>query len=98
DGFGVIGSISATNGEFLVNNRRVVFVKGTAAAELAKTAKKGDRFHLTGMPPISLKLVPFRVKHRDELRHEHRADPLGWRLPDEMIVGAGVPLPPAGDD
>jgi hypothetical protein len=98
DGHGVIGSISAKNGEHLVSNRRVVFVKGTAAGELAKGAKKGDRFLMTGIPRISLKLVQYRLKHREDLQEQHGTDPLRWRLPYEMIVVAAVPLPGGGDD
>src|SRR5213078_770200 len=98
DGHGVIGTIFDTGGEQQVRNRRVVFINGTAADDVAKAAKKGDRLHLTGIPRISLKLVQYRLKHRDELKEQHGTDPLGWRLPYEMIVVAAVPLPGGDDD
>ena len=92
DGYGMIGSVFSTSGELLVNNRRVVFIKGTAAGDLVKAARKGDRFHLTGIPRISLKLVQYRLTHRNELKQQFGTDPLSWRLPYEMIAVAAVPL------
>jgi hypothetical protein len=98
DGHGVIGSIYDTEGELLVRNRRVVFVKGTAADELAKTAKEGQRLQLIGIPRLSLKLVNYRLAHRDELKQTYGTDPLEWRLPYEMIVVSAVPVEGGGDD
>jgi hypothetical protein len=97
DGHGVIGTIFTTGGEQQVRNRRVVFVKGTAADEVGKAARKGDRLQLTGIPRISLKLVQYRLQHREALREQHGTDPLGWRLPYEMIAVTAVPVP-GGDD
>ena len=92
DGHAAIGSIFDTEGELLVRSRRVVFVAGTAADDTAKAAKKGDRLQLIGIPRVSLKLVKYRLDHKDELETAHGTDPLDWRLPYEMIAVSAVPV------
>ncbi len=96
DGHAAIGSIYDTDGELLVRSRRVVFVAGTAADDVAKATKKGDRVQLIGIPRLSLKLVKYRLDHQDELKTSHGTDPLEWRLPYEMIAVSAVPV--EGDD
>jgi hypothetical protein len=96
DGHAAIGSVYDTEGELIVRSRRVVFVAGTAADDVAKGAKKGDRLLLIGIPRVSLKLVRFRLANKDDLKQSHGTDPLGWRLPYEMIAVAAVPV--EGDD
>ncbi|MBO0700346.1 MAG: hypothetical protein J2P46_18250, partial [Zavarzinella sp.] len=98
DGHGVIGSVYDTEGELVVRNRRAVFVKGTAADEAVKAAAKGDRFHLIGIPRISLKLVKYRLDHKDELEAEHGTNPLDWRLPYELIAVSAVPAAGGSDE
>jgi hypothetical protein len=98
DGHAAIGSIYDTDGELLVRSRRVVFVAGTAADDIAKAAKKGDRLQLIGIPRVSLKLVKYRLAHKEELEKSHGTDPLGWRLPYEMIAVSAVPVEGGDDD
>jgi hypothetical protein len=78
--------------EKIVNRRRMVFVKGTAADDLVKTLKPGDRLHVIGVPRIDLELIHWRVEHADDARK-----PLTWNLPYEIvIVGLVEQLDPAG--
>src|SRR5262249_23867780 len=98
DGHAAIGSIHDTEGELLVRGRRVVFIKGTAADDVAKVAREGQRLQGIGIPRLSLKLWQFRLQNRDALRQEHGPDPFAWRLPYEMIAVSAVPLEGDGDN
>lgn len=95
DGHGVIGSVFDTDGELLVRNRRVVFLPGTAADEEVKGMKEGGRLRVTGIPRISLKLVHWRLEHKDST--EYDTPPLEWHLPYEMIIVAADKLDGDGD-
>jgi len=96
DGHGVICSVLDTDGELLVRSRRMVFIPGTAADAEVAELKKGQRMLVTGIPRISLKLVQWRLKNKDDPRFEGNS-PLEWRLPYEMIIVAARHVEGAGD-
>jgi hypothetical protein len=83
DGRLVMASVFDLNGELLVKNRRMVFVKGTPPEEVVKQAKLGQRLHVLGIPRIDLALVSWRTQHANE-----RPEALTWGLPYEIIVAA----------
>jgi hypothetical protein len=63
DGTYVLAQVRDLEGELLVRNRNMVFVKDTAPEEAVKQKKKGGRLHVLGIPRISLKLVEWRIEH-----------------------------------
>jgi len=84
DGHLVLASVHDTDGELLVRRRRMVFIKGTDADEQVRALKAGGRLRVTGIPRISLKLVHWRVDHKDDPGYDE--SPLLWDLPYEMII------------
>jgi hypothetical protein len=94
DGTYVLAQVRDLEGELLVRNRNMVFVKDTAPEAAVKEKKKGARLHVLGIPRISLKLVDWRLENKGE---PHNA--LTWTtLPYEIIVVAVYPSAPEGDD
>src|SRR5438105_15574527 len=77
DGHGVICSVFDTDGELLVRSRRMVFLKGTRADDQLQGMTAGKRLHVIGIPRISLKLVKWRLEHKDG---QFDVSPLEWRL------------------
>ncbi|HVR40123.1 MAG TPA: hypothetical protein VMU84_13585, partial [Thermoanaerobaculia bacterium] len=77
-------------GELLVRNRRMVFIKGSKPFDAVKDAKTGDRFHVLGVPRINLALVSWRTRNGAA-----RPEVLDWSLPYEMVIvgvyDGGVP-------
>jgi hypothetical protein len=93
DGHAVICSVFDTDGELLVRNRRMVFIKGTAADTLAKDLKKDDVLHVVGFARIDLALVQWRLENNDKWKAESDEEkPLNWRLPYEMIIVSAKPF------
>ena len=79
----------------------MVFIKGTEADDKVQNLKAGKRLRVTGIPRISLKLIQWRLKHKDD-KDENGApkfdvSPLEWHLPYEMIIVAAA-APDADDD
>jgi hypothetical protein len=95
DGHGVICSVFDHEGELHFRGRRMVFIKGTADDEEVAVLKKGDRLRVTGIPRISLKLLQWRLDHRNDPGHD--VSPLDWNLPYEMIIVAAAPVEGDGD-
>jgi hypothetical protein len=95
DGHGVICSVYDTDGEFVLKNRRMVFVKGTEADDLIQGKKTGDRLKVVGIPRFSLMLIQWRLEHQKDKGFD--INPLEWRLPYEMIIVAAAPVNGAGD-
>jgi len=83
DGRFVFASVRDLEGELLVRNRRMVFVRGTEPEKIVKTLKKGDRLHVLGIPRIDLALLSWRAKN-----YKKRPEVLTWNLPYEIIVVA----------
>jgi hypothetical protein len=81
DGTMVFAKVMDLNEEILVQNRRMVFVKGTAPEAAVKSLKKGDQLHVLGVPRIDLALVSFRTKHAKD-----KPGILNWNLPYEMLI------------
>jgi hypothetical protein len=81
DGYMVMAQVMTTDSEPLIHKRRMVFIEGTAEANAVKDGKKGDVFHVLGIPRVDLALVSYRTAHR-------AADPeaMTWNLPYEMII------------
>ena len=83
-GVSVMASVHDLAGEFLVRNRRMVFVARTPPELKVKDLHKGDRLHVLGIPRIDLALGSWRIKNA-KTRPEVRT----WNLPYEIIsVGA----------
>jgi hypothetical protein len=80
-GLMVRADVLSTDGDILVRNRRMAFVKGTSAFTAVMKKKKGGTLTVLGIPRIDLALVRWRVEHGSE-------DPrvLDWNLPYEMII------------
>jgi hypothetical protein len=99
DGHGVICSVFDTDGELLVRKRRMVFLKGTKADDALNGMSKEGRLRVTGIPRISLKLVKWRLDHKDDKKDDgsprFEISPLEWKLPYEMIIVAATRLGPA---
>ncbi len=85
DGHAAICSVYDTEGELVVRNRRMVFVKGTAADVEVQGAKQGKRLKVIGMPRISLKLVKWRIAP-ERANETYDTDPLRWKLPYEVVI------------
>jgi hypothetical protein len=90
DGLAALCKTRDLEGELLIRNRRMLFVKGTAPAEKVAPLKAGNRLHVLGIPRIDLALVSWRVDHADD--PEYKAEePLKWNLPYEMLIVAVYP-------
>jgi hypothetical protein len=95
DGHAVICSVFDHEGELHFRGRRMVFIKGTAADTEVAVLKKDARLRVIGIPRISLKLVQWRLDHRNDPGHD--VSPLDWNLPYEMIIVAAEPIVGDGD-
>jgi hypothetical protein len=80
DGHVVMASVETLDGDLLVRNRRMVFIKGTSPDLRVGKLHKGATLHVLGVP----RLVSFRVAHASQ-----RPGILNWSLPYEMVI-AGV--------
>jgi len=83
DGTMVFAKVMDLDEEILVQNRRMIFVKGTAPEAAVRTLKKGDKLHVLGVPGIDLALVSFRTRHAKQT-----PGILSWNLPYEMLIVA----------
>jgi hypothetical protein len=90
DGCAALGKVRDLEGELLVHNRRMVFVKDSKPYEEVKGLKAGKRLHVLGVPRIDLALVAWRVEHDNDPEYKNDR-PTGWNLPYEMIVVAVYP-------
>jgi hypothetical protein len=90
DGVLVMAEVQDLEGELLVRNRRMVFVKDTPPAREVLKLRKGGTLHVLGMPRINLALVSWRMRNAKK-----KPEVLGWQLPYEMIIvgvfGPGKP-------
>jgi hypothetical protein len=86
DGRFVMCQVRDLDGELIVRQVRMVFIKGTEAEEMVKELAKEGRRAILGMPRIDLSLVSYRVAHKDD-----ESKPLTWNLPYEMIVVGAYP-------
>jgi len=95
-GHSLICTVFDKDGELLVRNRRMVFVKGTSADEAVQDLRRGGVLRVVGFARIDLALVQWRVKHRDDTQdkngHAFAAPPLEWGLPYEMIIVSAKPF------
>ncbi len=92
DGHAVICSVFDTDGELLVRNRRMIFIKGTTADNAVKNLKKNDVLRVIGFARLDLALVQWRLEQKepkDDTPAEER--PLNWRLPYEMVIVSAKP-------
>ena len=97
DGHAVEAAVFDPDGELISLRRRMVFIKGTAADDAVKGLAEGKRLQVIGIPRISLKLVNYRLEHKDDKDEENKPlNPLDWNLPYEMIVVSAIPV--EGDD
>lgn len=89
DGTVVMSRVQDLDGELLVRNRRMVFVKDTPAEEAVRDLRKGQTLHVLGIPRINLALVSWRTHNAGR-----RPEVLTWQLPYEIVVvgvyGPGV--------
>jgi hypothetical protein len=96
DGHAVICTVFDTDGEQLVRNRRMIFIKGTSADKALQQLKKDGVLQVVGFARIDLALVQWRVQHRDDTHdkngNEYAVPPLQWRLPYEMIIVSAKPF------
>ncbi len=81
DGRFVMASVLDLEGELLVRNRRMVFVKDTEPEKKVRNMKEGDRIHVLGLPRVDLALVSWRARN-----YKTNPDVLNWSLPYEIIV------------
>jgi hypothetical protein len=90
DGYETFCKVRDLEGELLVHNRRILFVKDTEPANQVKVLKKGKRMHVLGLPRIDLALVDWRVKNANDEKWKDEK-PLLWNLPYEIVVVAVYP-------
>jgi len=81
DGTMVFAKVMDLGEDILVQNRRMVFIKGSAPEAAVKNLRQGDKLHVLGVPRIDLALVSFRTKHAKD-----KPGILGWNLPYEMLI------------
>lgn len=87
DGTAVMARVLDLDGEVLLQNRRMIFVKGTAPERAVGAYKKGNKpLRVIGIPRIDLALVSRRL----ELAQE-KPEVLDWSLPYEMVIVAIKP-------
>jgi hypothetical protein len=94
-GHALICSVFDTDGELLVRNRRMIFMKGTKGDEEVQKLKKDGLLRVVGFARIDLALVQWRLDNRDSKDKNGEAfdvSPLEWRLPYEMIIVAAKPF------
>jgi hypothetical protein len=85
DGRFVRCNVLDLDGDLLVRDVRMVFVKGTPPEAKGKALKKDGRLTVLGIPRLDLSLVKFRVDNASKDRFKDR-DLLNWNLPYEMII------------
>jgi hypothetical protein len=83
DGRFVMAQVFDLDGELLVQNRRMVFVKDSGPEKLLKTLGRGSCLRVLGIPRIDLSLISWRIRNG-----KARPEVLDWNLPYEMIVVA----------
>ena len=89
DGTGVLATVYTLEGELLVHERRMVFVKDSSAEAALKALPAGQGLKVIGIPRISLKLHAWR---RERAKTNKKV--LSWGLPYEMvIVGSSGTVP-----
>ncbi|RUV77917.1 hypothetical protein EOA50_07710 [Mesorhizobium sp. M1A.F.Ca.IN.020.30.1.1] len=86
DGEFVAAGIYDLNGELLVRDLRVGFVKGSAPDEKQQALQVGQCLHMVGIPRVDLALVSWRMNHRNDAQYPNV---LNWSLPYE-IIGVGI--------
>jgi len=90
DALFVRSNVQDLNDELLVRNRRMVFVKGTAAEQMVRPMKKGDRLRVLGIPRVNLAILSWRIRNAAS-----RPEVLRWNLPVEIVILHGYEvLPP----
>jgi hypothetical protein len=88
-GHAVICTVFDTDGELLVRNRRMIFIKGTNADDEVQELKEDGVLRVVGFARIDLALVKWRLDHKDDKDKNgemYDIPPLEWRLPYEMII------------
>jgi hypothetical protein len=83
DGRFVLARVYDLEGEVLVHNRRMVFVKGTPPDTTAGTLDGTACYRVLGVPRIDLALISWRTHNA-----KTRPGVLTWSLPYEMIIVA----------
>ena len=86
DGEFVAAGIYDLDGELLVRDLRVGFVKGSAADTKQQSLQPGQCLHMIGIPRVDLALVSWRLNHSNDERYPNV---LKWSLPYE-VIGVGV--------
>jgi hypothetical protein len=81
DGLTVRSEIKDLQGERLVTDRRMFFVKGTDAEQKVRDLPQGECMQVLGMPRINLELVNWRISAEGRARGA-----LDWGLPYEMVI------------
>jgi len=81
DGEFVFGTILDKDGELLVHNRRIAFVKGSPPDLAQRSLQPGECIHLVGIPRVDLALVSWRVTHALD-----RPEVLTWGMPYELVA------------
>jgi hypothetical protein len=90
DALFVRSNVQDLHDELLVRNRRMVFVKGTAAEQMVRPMKKGDRLRVLGIPRVNFAILSWRIRNRAT-----RPEVLQWNLPVEIVILHGYEvLPP----
>jgi hypothetical protein len=84
DGRRVMAQVLTLDGEVLVQNRRMVFIKDSGPEKVLKVLEKGSCMHVLGIPRFDLSLISWRAKNG-----KARPEVLDWNLPYEMIIVAG---------
>src|SRR5262249_38657861 len=99
DGHLAMATVYDVDGELVSHRRRMVFIKGTDADSRVAALAEGRRLRVVGIPRISLRLVNWRLAHRDDRDEEMKPlNPLGWTLPYEMIIVSAVPADGGDED
>ena len=93
DGRMVLAKILDLQGELLIRNRRIAFVKDSAPERAVRDMPIGGRLHVVGIPRINLTLLDWRVEHRGD-----RPEALRWKLPYEIVVVGVYPDRPPADE
>jgi hypothetical protein len=93
DGLAVKAAVLDTQGELLVDERRMIAVAGTAPYARVKALRKGEALHVVGVPRIDLALLSRRIADSGRV-----AGILDWSLPYEMVLVAVFTDTPSGPD
>jgi hypothetical protein len=97
DGEFVAAGIYSLDGDLLVRDLRVAFVKGSKPDDKQKTVQVGQCLHLVGVPRVDLALVSWRLNHVGDQRYPNV---LNWSLPYEITAVASFDEAPeeCGED